>query len=494
MNSPLLSFARRHVFALNLVFLAAMLFDAQQVPSAITLALACLFLGLNLASYFTRGRDNTAANESKTPNTQPGFFADLVASCEKHGRYSPEAITARSRQQKTEAEKCAPCEKSAHTPIEGQAEPMGEQAAIEERRIERHTLKSSGMVWFFLFWLLLAVVAWRDAHKQEASGGRGYEHTQGKQAEKIHGDEGAGPHALDGEHTGREPKAENHEMQGSAVGNVIEEGHPSIPPRASFGGESFRRAPLASASFASFVLDTPPFPCLAAGLSSSFGHPASVSAVFLCPQSGTPHLSGVGEVDGNTTPARAGNTVTGPNAQRTPGIGLDAISLNIWSMKAKKSKGAARPQSAKLRADASKQNLRLVLPCWVHSRTVINAHVIAAACGRPQRAENIDYLVGVTMTKALAAGDLLPEFEESRRALPDYRAGKWARPFTLALTLERATVREFTALSRAHGFTLHQGLSQALAWSAAHELAEKFAAFDPDADTAGEEWKGGAVS
>ena len=77
------------------------------------------------------------------------------------------------------------------------------------------------------------------------------------------------------------------------------------------------------------------------GLSSMIGRTAPVSVVFLCPQSGTPHLSGVGVVGGNTTPAKAGNTVTGLITRENPGTGF-WCSSQIDKMSAKKTNGSTR--------------------------------------------------------------------------------------------------------------------------------------------------------
>jgi hypothetical protein len=237
------------------------------------------------------------------------------------------------------------------------------------------------------------------------------------------------------------------------------------------------------------VIDREPISCLAAGLSQSLSHPASVSAVFLCPQSGTPHLSGVGVVGGNKKPAQAGNTATGLNARENPGIGLVANLSNVKSMKSKKSKGAVRSESAKLRALASKQNLRLVLPCWVHGMTVMDAQRIGHDAGKTVSAQNIsDYVTNAVQT-CVSEADLLPDLSQARRKVPDYRTGQMGRGFTLALTLDRADARAFASLARAHGLSLNQGLAQTLAWYAGFELD-----FTPDDDNAGEEWKTGGVA
>lgn len=105
---------------------------------------------------------------------------------------------------------------------------------------------------------------------------------------------------------------------------------------------------------------------LPTGLSQSSGHTAMVSAVFLCPQSGTRHLSGAGVVGGNTTAARAVNTATGPDARENPGIGLDANSSKRLVMKSNnKKKGAACPKTVTVRvrldADVAEKLLALEL-------------------------------------------------------------------------------------------------------------------------------------
>lgn len=139
-------------------------------------------------------------------------------------------------------------------------------------------------------------------------------------------------------------------------------------------------------------------------------------------------------------------------------------------MSAKK-KSATRSKTAEPRAHASKtpriRNVHVELHGWTHGMTVKDAYTLG---------DNVDAYIESQLARLLPIGDLFHEWEGEPREMPDMRRGPF---FTLRLCLREKFCREFERLASAHGFTLAQGLAQALAGLAARELPS----------TEGEDWK-----
>jgi hypothetical protein len=234
-----------------------------------------------------------------------------------------------------------------------------------------------------------------------------------------------------------------------------------------------------------FVLDGEPLSCVSAGLSFGIIGSAPVSVVFLCPETGIPHLSGVGVADGYKTPAQAGNTVAASNsAERTPAPVFGAISqIRITVMPTKKTKGAKRaskasavPETRVVRFTFSDRNAALLIRTYHNTIPNITAGLAA---------------------HAIKFGTLLdppgePRYMEVRRDRTPATPMTIRLPFYVASALERVGRDEL-------GLSLPASLAFLMTRCAAFAFGYPASASDESwrekfGDNAGEEWKKGGAS